>query len=54
MGVTISKRQYKNFGECIFLDNGTVTLGATLDVGPRANTAHGRLTADTDFGSLQR
>ena len=35
MGVTISKRQYKNFGECIFLDNGTVTLGATLDVGPR-------------------
>lgn len=35
MGVNITKRQYKNFGECIFLDNGAVTLGATLDVGPR-------------------
>lgn len=35
MSVVISKRQYKNFGECIFLDNGSVTLGATLDMGPR-------------------
>lgn len=35
MSVTISKRQYKNFGECIFLDNGAVTLGAALDMGPR-------------------
>lgn len=35
MSVTITKKQYKNFGECIFLDNGAVTLGATLDAGPR-------------------
>lgn len=35
MSVTVSKRQYKNFGECIFLDNGAVTLGAMLDGGPR-------------------
>ncbi|MDY3793084.1 MAG: hypothetical protein SOZ56_11515 [Oscillospiraceae bacterium] len=35
MSVSVSKRQYKNFGNCIFLDNGVITLGATVDVGPR-------------------
>ena len=35
MSVISSKRIYKNFGECIFLDNGIITLGVTLEEGPR-------------------
>lgn len=35
MSVIYSKRIYKNFGECIFLDNGIITLGVTLEEGPR-------------------
>lgn len=35
MSITSSKKAYKNFGECIFLDNGAVTLGVTVEAGPR-------------------
>ncbi|MCI7499939.1 MAG: DUF4380 domain-containing protein, partial [Oscillospiraceae bacterium] len=35
MSVSVSKKQYKNFGNCIFLDNGLISLGVTVDVGPR-------------------
>lgn len=35
MSVSVSKRQYKNFGNCVFLDNGVISLGVTVDVGPR-------------------
>lgn len=35
MSITSEKKTYKNFGECIFLDNGAVTLGVTVETGPR-------------------
>ena len=35
MGVTVSEREYANFGKCIFLENGAVKLGITVDMGPR-------------------
>lgn len=35
MSITSSKRIYKSFGECIFLDNGIITLGVTVEKGPR-------------------
>lgn len=35
MSVSAQKRQYKNFGECIFLENGSVILGVTVEKGPR-------------------
>lgn len=35
MGVKIVEKEYKNFGKCIFLENGTITLGATVEFGPR-------------------
>lgn len=35
MSIISSKRTYKNFGGCIFLDNGIITLGVTVEEGPR-------------------
>lgn len=35
MGVSISEQNYKNYGKCVFLENGSVKLGVTVDVGPR-------------------
>lgn len=35
MSITSTKKPYKNYGECIFLDNGTITLGVTIEFGPR-------------------
>ncbi len=31
----MEKKSYKNYGECVFIGNGTVTLGVTTEVGPR-------------------
>ncbi|MBR4224186.1 MAG: hypothetical protein IKR73_05200 [Oscillospiraceae bacterium] len=35
MSVSISEREYLNFGKCIFLENDTAAVGITVDVGPR-------------------
>lgn len=35
MSVKISEKTYKNYGNCVFMENGRVTLGVTVDVGPR-------------------
>ncbi|MBP0955336.1 MAG: hypothetical protein J6M90_06810 [Oscillospiraceae bacterium] len=35
MSVQITEREYKNFGKCVFLDNGLMSMGITVDVGPR-------------------
>ena len=35
MSVRITKLDYKNFGKCIKMDNGTVSIIITVDVGPR-------------------
>ena len=35
MSVSITKLDYKNFGKCIKMDNGTVSIIITVDVGPR-------------------
>lgn len=35
MGVKIAEKEYKNYGKCVFLENGAVTLGATVEFGPR-------------------
>lgn len=35
MKTTCYKENYKNFGECIFIDNGSIKVGAMLDAGPR-------------------
>ena len=35
MSVTVSEQEYGNFGKCVFLDNGKVRLGVTVDHGPR-------------------
>lgn len=35
MSVRVSNKQYKNFGNCVFLDNGLISLGVTVDLGPR-------------------
>lgn len=35
MSVIMTELDYKTFGKCVFLDNGEVSLGVTVDVGPR-------------------
>ena len=35
MGVNLVEKEYKKFGKCVFLENGTVTLGVTVEFGPR-------------------
>ena len=35
MSVKMSEIDYKTFGKCVFLENGEVTVGVTVDVGPR-------------------
>lgn len=35
MSVRLIEKEYKNYGNCLFLDNGSVTLGVTAEVGPR-------------------
>ena len=35
MSIRCYKTEYKNFGECIFIDNGIIKAGAMLDAGPR-------------------
>ena len=35
MGVNISEKTYKNYGKCVFLDNGIITIGVTVEIGPR-------------------
>ena len=33
--VNVTELNYKNFGKCVKLDNGTASLIITVDVGPR-------------------
>lgn len=33
--IKIEERQYKNYGKCLFICNGTVEIAVTLDIGPR-------------------
>ena len=35
MSIICYKAKYKNFGECIFIDNGIIKAGAMLESGPR-------------------
>lgn len=35
MSVKISEKTYKDYGNCVFMENGVVSLGVTIDVGPR-------------------
>lgn len=35
MAVNFSKINYGNFGSCVCLENGTIKLIATADIGPR-------------------
>lgn len=35
MSVTMNTKEYKNYGKCVFIDNGLLTVGVTVDVGPR-------------------
>ena len=35
MKVSYSIREYLNFGRCVFITNGLITLGVTVDIGPR-------------------
>lgn len=35
MCVKITEKNYGSFGKCVFMTNGIITLGATLDFGPR-------------------
>ncbi len=35
MGVKVTEKDYANYGKCVFLDNGAVTLGITTEIGPR-------------------
>ena len=35
MSISTEKRAYKNYGECVFLNNGAATIGVTVEVGPR-------------------
>ena len=35
MEVKCYETEYKNYGSCICLENGTIRLIATIDVGPR-------------------
>lgn len=35
MSVRLIERQYGNYGKCLFLENGRVTLGVTAEAGPR-------------------
>lgn len=35
MSVDFTEEQFGNYGKCLFLDNGTLRLGVTADVGPR-------------------
>ena len=35
MPINYTESDYKNYGKCVFLDNGTIKLIATVDVGPR-------------------
>ncbi|MBE6890062.1 MAG: hypothetical protein E7485_08635 [Ruminococcaceae bacterium] len=38
--VTITEIQYKNFGRCLEMKNGTATVVVTLDIGPRIISYH--------------
>lgn len=64
MSVKISEKTYKNFGNCVFMDNGVVTLGVTIDVGPRIiyfsltgeenvmfEDTEGKFHEDTEYGT---
>ncbi len=35
MSVILTEREYGNYGKCLFMENGAVTLGVTAEVGPR-------------------
>lgn len=35
MSVTYSVKEYLNFGNCVFITNGLLTIGVTVDLGPR-------------------
>lgn len=35
MSVDITKKTYKDYGNCVFIENGIISLGVTIDVGPR-------------------
>ncbi len=35
MAIKYEYKEYKNFGNCLFITNGKLTLGVTTDVGPR-------------------
>ncbi|MBR6873533.1 MAG: hypothetical protein IKN17_08530 [Ruminococcus sp.] len=35
MSVSYSIKSYKNFGKCVFITNGKITLGVTVELGPR-------------------
>lgn len=35
MSICVTERTYKNFGRCIFLENGSAKLGVTIEKGPR-------------------
>lgn len=35
MSVTSEVKKYKNYGNCLFIDNGFLTVGVTVEVGPR-------------------
>ncbi len=35
MAISYSIKEYLNFGKCVFITNGLLTLGVTVDVGPR-------------------
>lgn len=35
MSISTEIREYKNFGKCLFIGNGSFELGVTVDVGPR-------------------
>ena len=35
MSVNITEKAYKNYGKCVFLDNGAAVIGVTVEEGPR-------------------
>ena len=44
MAVTYNVKEFENFGRCVFIDNGFMCFGVTIDVGPRVIycALHGR------------
>lgn len=35
MSISVEEKSYKNFGKCLFADNGLITVGIMVDKGPR-------------------